>query len=131
MSLKCSFTGIIIISTSLLGSPALFLVINYRLIICFVHGISLSLRQLKRILQGMNLRRRMYIPYTSHSTIMIVCAERMLSRLDPLGTLQRKRLLFTLLLCLQTCYSDVLFKLMNVHKLSYSIAVNTISCKYK
>ena len=54
---------------------------------------------------------------------MIVCAERMLSRLDPLGTLQRKRLL---LLCLQTCYSDVLFKLINVHKLSYGIAVNTI-----
>ena len=50
-------------------------------------------------LQGMNLRRRMYRPYTSHvqlSNFMIVCAERMLSRLDPLGTLQRKRLFFYL-----------------------------------
>ena len=81
-----------------------------------VHGISLSLLQLKRILQGMNLRRRMY---TSHSTIiqlMIVCAERMLSRLDPLGTLQRKRLFFLPCYCvLQTCYSDVLFKLISVY----------------
>ena len=46
---------------------------NYRLIICFlffVHGISLSLRHLKRILQGMNLRRRMYP--TSHGTISLL-----------------------------------------------------------
>ena len=59
---------------------------------------------------------------------MIVCAERMLSRLDPLGTLQRKRLFFLPCYCvLQTCYSDVLFELISVHKISYNfIAVNTI-----
>ena len=46
---------------------------NYRLIICFlffVHGISLSLRHLKRRLQGMNLRRRMYP--TSHGIISLL-----------------------------------------------------------
>ena len=90
------------------------LMTNYRLIICFVHGISLSLRQLKRILQGMNLRRRMYIypipPIVQLSNFMIVCAERMLSRLDPLGTLQRKRLFFLPCYCvLQTCYSEQMF----------------------
>ena len=33
-------------------------------------------------------------PIVQLSNFMIVCAERMLSRLDPLGTLQRKRLFF-------------------------------------